>query len=210
MAKVTLSTEEQILEAAKKVFHRKGFEGTRMQEIADEAGFNKSLVHYYFRNKENLFQAVFEDAFSSLAPQVAGIFSGNSGFEEKITRFTGLYLTFIHENSFVPWFIINGLYEKPDQLGTIFKKTNVSPKALLDSIRKQVKREFGADIDPLHLYINILSLCIFPVIARPLIAQIFEYTDEEMAGFYEQRKSEVPLFIINSIKEFKKKNPPKK
>ena len=54
------TTEERILEAAKRVFHAKGYDGARMQEIADEAGVNKSLVHYYYRNKDNLFQAVFD------------------------------------------------------------------------------------------------------------------------------------------------------
>ena len=61
MVKKTLSTEEKILEAAKTIFHRKGFEGARMQEIADEAGINKSLLHYYFRTKDRLFDAVFQE-----------------------------------------------------------------------------------------------------------------------------------------------------
>jgi AcrR family transcriptional regulator len=68
MVKKALTTEEKILEAAKKVFHRKGFEGARMQEIADEAGINKALLHYYFRTKENLFDDVFKAAFREIFP----------------------------------------------------------------------------------------------------------------------------------------------
>ena len=49
------NTELKILKAAKEVFIIKGFEGSRMQEIADTAGINKSLLHYYFRTKDNLF-----------------------------------------------------------------------------------------------------------------------------------------------------------
>ena len=56
-----INTESRILEAAKEVFIAKGFDGARMQEIADTAEINKALLHYYFRNKDKLFEAVFED-----------------------------------------------------------------------------------------------------------------------------------------------------
>ena len=59
------STEQKILHAAKKVFHQKGYEGARMQDIADEAGINKALLHYYFRKKENLFDRVFQETLQS-------------------------------------------------------------------------------------------------------------------------------------------------
>lgn len=63
-------TERKILEAAKRVFGRKGLDGARMQEIADEAGLNKALLHYYFRSKDNLFRAVFREVFQSFFPAV--------------------------------------------------------------------------------------------------------------------------------------------
>ncbi len=52
------STEEKIFKAAKDVFHRKGFDGTRMQEIADKANINMSMLHYYYRSKDKLFEKV--------------------------------------------------------------------------------------------------------------------------------------------------------
>ena len=63
-------TEVQILEAAKNVFQFKGMDGARMQEIADKAGINKAMLHYYYRSKQLLFEAVFNQAFSLLAPQL--------------------------------------------------------------------------------------------------------------------------------------------
>src|SRR3989339_606529 len=51
-------SEEAILNAAQIVFLRRGFYGTRMQEIADEAGINKALLHYYFRSKDKIFEAI--------------------------------------------------------------------------------------------------------------------------------------------------------
>ncbi|MCK5537355.1 MAG: helix-turn-helix transcriptional regulator, partial [Bacteroidales bacterium] len=48
MAAYNINTEQKILLAATKIFSTKGMQGARMQEIADEAGINKALLHYYF------------------------------------------------------------------------------------------------------------------------------------------------------------------
>ena len=64
--KIEKSTEEKILAAAKKVFVLKGMAGARMQDIADEAGINKALLHYYFRSKEKLFESDFPRGCSKI------------------------------------------------------------------------------------------------------------------------------------------------
>ncbi len=76
-----MSTEEKIFEAAFKVFQSKGFTGARMQEIADEAGINKALLHYFYKSKEKLLEAVFINAFGKLAPQVNEIFNSSFGLQ---------------------------------------------------------------------------------------------------------------------------------
>src|SRR5690606_4984620 len=81
------STEKLILEAAKRVFHERGLAGTRMQQIADEAGINKALLHYYFRNKEQLFKAVFTDALAQVIPQITDIFNADQPLPDKIRTF---------------------------------------------------------------------------------------------------------------------------
>jgi len=48
----------RILDAAREVFVERGLDGARMQDIADKAGINKALLHYYFRNKEKLFELI--------------------------------------------------------------------------------------------------------------------------------------------------------
>jgi TetR/AcrR family transcriptional regulator len=196
------TTEERILEAAKKVFHCKGFDGARMQEIADEAGVNKSLVHYYYRNKDNIFQAVFEAAFTKLIARLNEIFFSDLPFISKIETFISYYVTFLSQNSYLPLFILNGLYEKPEQLKKMLDKHQLSPERLMEQIRKQVREELNLDVDPFHIYINILSLSIFPVVARPLIQTIFGFSDEQLQQFYEERKTVVPDFILKALKGY--------
>ena len=84
-------TEEQILDAAKEVFQKKGMDGARMQEIADKAGINKAMLHYYYRSKQLLFEAVFSNAFALLAPQMNKILNDDSSIEEKVRSFTHNY-----------------------------------------------------------------------------------------------------------------------
>ena len=80
----TDNTQEKILDAARKVFVTKGMDGARMQEIADEADINKALLHYYFRTKQQLFDAIFEESMGKLVPNVMEIFKQKSNFREKI------------------------------------------------------------------------------------------------------------------------------
>ena len=86
--KIEDAREIQILNAAKNVFQKKGMDGARMQEIADEAGINKALLHYYYRSKQQLFEAVFNLAFNLIAPQLNQILNDDSSVEIKIRNFT--------------------------------------------------------------------------------------------------------------------------
>jgi len=198
------STEERILAAAKKIFHSKGFDGARMQEIANEAGVNKSLVHYYYRNKDNLFRAVFEDAFLRLMAKLNEVFFSELSFSSKIETFLTYYISFLSQNSYLPLFILNGLYEKPEEIKAMLQKMKLSPERLMEQLRKQVKEEFHLDIDPFHLYINILALSIFPLVANPLIRTVFGFSNEQLIQFYDERKTVVPEFILNALKGYEK------
>ncbi|MCX6288013.1 MAG: TetR/AcrR family transcriptional regulator [Bacteroidetes bacterium] len=197
-------TEEKILESARQIFHQKGFNGAKMQEIADLAGINKALLHYYFRNKESLFEKVFNETFSQMASKMSEIFLSEMTLMSKIGIFINFYLNFISRHSFVVQFIINALHDKPEQLREVILKQNLVPELLLEQIRKQLKEEMGLDIDPLHLYVNILGLVVFPVLAKPLLQSMFQIPDERMEVFFEQRKIIVPTFIENALNGYEK------
>lgn len=188
--------------AAKAIFHLRGFEGARMQEIADEAGVNKALLHYYYRNKETLFKAVFEDAFTRLIGRLNDIFYSEITIEEKLNTFLEYYIDFLSENSYLPMFILQGLYARPEQLKALLESRKLVPKKLLFHLREQIKREKNLDIDPFHFYINILALCIFPVLAKPVIQAIFELSNEEIQQFFSERKKVVPEFFMHALKSY--------
>jgi TetR/AcrR family transcriptional regulator len=201
MVKKELSTEEKILEAAKNVFHRKGFEGARMQEIADEAGINKALLHYYFRTKENLFDAVFRAAFREIFTKLFATVDSDDPLEEKLKNLINEYISFLQKNAYIPGFILTEMNQNPEKIIEVFNSAPVSPAMLLKRMRKSVNDEKLKKTDFRDLFINILALCIFPIVARPMLQHIFEFSDKEYDQFIENRKKELPQFIMNAIRK---------
>ena len=191
--------EEKILTAAKKVFHKKGFDGTRMQEIADEAGINKSLLHYYFRSKENLFDAVFKDAFYELFRKIFSVIGSSISLEEKIRYIFSDYIGFMQKNPYIPSFLINEIQHNPDRITSLFKNSPNPPGEILKQVKNSLEAEGLNDIDHRQFVINIISLSIFPIIAKPLLKSILNLTEEEFEEFIEIRKKELPDFILKSI-----------
>ncbi len=195
------TTEEQILNAAKNVFQAKGMDGARMQEIADKAGINKAMLHYYYRSKQLLFEAVFKNAFSLLAPQLNSILNDDSSIEEKIKNFTANYISFIIKHPYLPNFIIQELNRNPEFVLKL-KENKGFPN--LEKFKKQVDYEVETGIiKPIsaeQLFINILALNIFPFVAKPLIMALINTDDNAYKKLIEDRKTEVSNFIINSIK----------
>ncbi|MGL6267798.1 MAG: TetR family transcriptional regulator [Chitinophagaceae bacterium] len=197
------STEEKILNAAREVFFQKGFSGARMQDIADEAGINKALLHYYFRSKEKLFETIFREAFEKLVPRIIEVFSSKLPFFEKIRAFCEAYITMAIENPFIPIFILNEMHRNPEgfkkTFGDIPKKL---PHTLLKSvIKKAMDDGLIREIDPLQLIMNMLSLCMFPTISRPMFQLVMNMSDMQFKKMNELRKKEVADFIIQAIKK---------
>jgi TetR/AcrR family transcriptional regulator len=196
-----ITTENQILDSAEKVFQTKGMDGARMQEIADNAGINKAMLHYYYRNKQLLFEAVFKNAFSLLAPQLNKILNDDSSIEDKIKNFTSNYITFVIQHPFLPNFIIQELNRNPE---FVLKLKSNSGFLNLEKFKSQVDFEVKNGvlkaISAEQLFINIISLNIFPFVGKPLIKALINVDDVVYNQLVENRKTEVANFIINSIK----------
>lgn len=196
------NAEEKILAAARKVFLHKGFTGARMQEIADEAGINKALLHYYFRSKEKLFEEIFREAFGKLLPSLAGIFKEPISIFEKIERFTEGYITIVLEHPYIPVFVLSEMHRNPDE----FFDTHVRPdlRSNVQLIGKQFAEAIAQGlirpIDPRQLMMNMMSLCVFPFVARPMLQRMMQASDKTYHSLLEQRKKEVSQFIIAAIK----------
>jgi AcrR family transcriptional regulator len=195
------NTELVILNAAKEVFQEKGMAGSRMQEIADKAKINKSMLHYYYRSKQLLFEAVFKNAFRLLAPQLNKVLNDDSELFDKIRNFTNNYISFVIVHPYLPNFVIQELNKNPDFIGRLraekdFPTIEKFKVQVEDAIARGLIKPIGAE----QLVINIMSLNIFPFIAAPLLQVLINVEEKEYGELMERRKTEVADFIINSIR----------
>jgi TetR/AcrR family transcriptional regulator len=193
------NTENHILIAAREVFIAKGFEGARMQEIADHAGINKALLHYYFRSKDKLFEAVFSEVASNLFPAMKQMLEADLELKEKIALFIRIYLKALQENPFIPAFILNTLNTNPDSFLKYIKKAGLNPKLLQKQIDDEIARGIIRTIKAEHLIVNIIAMCIFPFVARPIVQNIFDMNNDEYQAYLASRQTEIVDFVLKSI-----------
>jgi len=196
------NTETLILNAATAVFQKKGMDGSRMQEIADKAGINKAMLHYYYRSKQKLFEAVFKSAINLMAPKIIKIMETDEPLFDKIRNFTDKYITFISKHSFIPIFIIQELNRNPAIIKDIFvsKFDNSVKLKLVTQIEELIKKGEIRPIKPEQLLVNIISLSVFPFIAKPLLSAVLQKDEKAYKAFLEERKTHVAEFVINAIK----------
>jgi len=201
-------TEEIILEAAHRVFLRRGSAGARTQEIADEAGVNKALLHYYFRSKERLADAVFARAASKLLPPVIATLASEADLETKVERVIEIELDVLLRHPYLPGYIISELTHNPERVRQfIAALTGVSidelaPRVLgtvAQQIRVAARDGHIRPITPDQFLLNLLSLCVFPFAARPMVQAVLQLDDAGFARLIAKRKRELPVFFLQGL-----------
>lgn len=196
------NTEKKIIEAAKQVFEEEGYAGARMQQIADSAQINKGLLHYYFKSKDKIFETVFTAAFEKMMSKVGKIFPAELPIEEKIEMFVNQYLDVLSKNSYVPAFVLSELNKRPQTIVDKILNHPNKPKVNLFAQQIQTAVDEGKirPIKPEHLIINLVSMCIFPFVGKPMIQILLEKDKTQYNKLLKERKTEVTQFILQAIK----------
>ena len=196
-------TEEKIFEAATEVFTEKGMDGARMQLIADHAGINKALLHYYFRTKDHLFNAVFEKIAGKLFMKFAPIFEKNLTLEEKLRFFFREHITFLQKNPRLPGFILNEINRNPSRIKKLLK--NVDFKKLWSMLVEQHKDEIDnynlSEESIPQILTTIAAISVFPFAARGLLEGIFENLGVDFDKYIEERKEFAAEFVLKALKK---------
>ncbi|MFT5142607.1 MAG: TetR/AcrR family transcriptional regulator [Rhodothermales bacterium] len=193
-------TEEQIFEAAREVFYEQGFDGARMQSIAKRAGINHSMLHYYFRTKGKLFDAVFRRAAMVFMPPVVDVLKSDLPLLDKLDLFVDRYFAMVKANPHMPGFIIQELRRNPAALrqvagtvvGTVFDGLSREVHAAVES--GQLK-----PTTPEDLLANLFGLCAFPFLAQPMLETIFGMEQSRYEAFLEGRRQTVKTFIKQAL-----------
>lgn len=193
--------EEEILNAAKDIFQQKGMAGARMQEIADKAKINKALLHYYYRSKQLLFEAVFKNAFNLLAPQIGKVLNDDTDLFEKIRNFTNNYVSFVIKHPYLPNFVIQELNRNPEFIDKLRASENFpSTEKFKLQVTTAINEGKIRPIEAEQLLINIIAMNIFPFIGEPLLMALTNVDKKKYSELLQNRKTEAAEFIINAIK----------
>lgn len=197
-----INTEQKILEAAREIFIQKGFAGARMQEIADKAQINKAMLHYYFKTKRTLFTAIVTENINLLAPKVSAAFLGEGSVYEKLCGLVDIYIDTILQHPDIPMFLLHEMSQ--GQKDSIAKMKQViddnhSLVSLLDQIRKEQEENILKPVPPNHLVLSVMSLIVFPFVARPIFETMLEIPPQYYAKMMQERKAIVKEIIKSSF-----------
>lgn len=203
-------TERRILDAAHAVFLRRGTAGARMQEIASEARVNQALLHYYFRTKEQLARAAFERAGSQLMPAVIQEIAGEAPLDEKVRRVVALEIDHLSRAPYLPGYIIGELAHRPERVPQLIAALThgLTPDQLRPRIfgvlRRQIEERVAAGtmrkVAPESFVVNLMSLCIFPFAARPMLQALLGLDAGGFAQFIAHRRDELADFFLGALR----------
>ena len=192
-----MNSEERIKAAARKVFHQKGYAGTRTRDIAEEAGINHAMVNYYFRSKEKLFGIVMLETMTFFFKGVSAILNNeNTSLEEKIEQVVANYIDLLLEEPELPTFMFNEVRTNPEP----FVANTPILQALENSVLARQYAEAvaqGRITEPnlIHTVLNVISLVIFPFIAQPIFTALSRTDKEAYKTLMLERKKLIPQWI---------------
>lgn len=205
----TLDMESRIIEAAKKVFVRKGFEATRMGDVATEVGISRTSLHYYFRTKEMLFDAIFAQLMNGMLPNITLILDEPTTFLEKLPKIVNQYVSVLQRNPLLPVFVINEFNRDPEHL---YKAMMKDPSRIETMLRLQkqmldeMERGLLKKLPLVYTVTTLLGLVVFPLLARNPLTDIFLGSDPaKFEAFIEERKSFITDVMVRLLTP---ENPP--
>jgi TetR/AcrR family transcriptional regulator len=196
-------TEEKIFDAATEVFEEKGMSGARMQEISTRAGINKALLHYYFRTKEHLFDAVFELLAKKMFARFSNILEKDLPLEDILRMFYREQISFLQKNPKLPAFIINEINQNPQRIKKLL--SNIDFPEAIQAILEKHKNElhkYNIDENSIpQILTSIVALSVFPFAARGILKIVFENAGYDFNRYIEERKEFAADFVIKAIKK---------
>jgi AcrR family transcriptional regulator len=191
------NTEQRILEAAKQIFLRDGLQGARMQDIADLATINRSMLHYYFRDKEMLTHETMKSVIAQFIKTFKENLNSDISFEEKVKKYIETEVDFAFNN---PNMLIFGLHEASKD-PEFFKKIIENKRST--NFRNQLKEAYQKgeiktkDIE--EFVITVSSLCMFPFIAGPIYMMIFGWNQDKWESYRKTLRKSLPKLIKQVI-----------
>jgi TetR/AcrR family transcriptional regulator len=195
-------TERLIKDTARDIFFQKGRLNATTQEIADEAGVNRALIHYYFRSREQLLEVVFQEAVAETRNKISEIFSSSETFKRKISQYLDVFIDRNIRYPYIQNFIVTEINHDSEKEKEYFhqKRENLT-KTILPQMNEEIKKGTMAPIKMEHFMTNLMSMCSYPLVAKPIIQGMFGFDEKAYKSFLKERKAIIYQVLFNEPPE---------
>ena len=163
--------EARIVDAARQLFIERGFVGTSMSDIASRAGINRPTLHYYFRTKERMFDAVFGGIVGTLVPRVKDIvLQPDRPIGERVVSVVDAYYDVFGANPGLPMFIVREMHRDFD--GVVRTIMEMRLGQYIESVRQGLQGEMDSgrlrQVPMRYLFLTFYSMLTMPFVAGNL------------------------------------------
>jgi TetR/AcrR family transcriptional regulator len=191
-------TERLIKEKAKILFFQKGFLNATTQEIADEAGINRALIHYYFRSREQMLETLLDETLQEKKDRVRDILTSSLPFKEKIANYIDMVVDYGLRYPYLDNFIISEMARRPEKVRLFCARDPFKSSDLIrQELDKEIKKGRIAAVSAEHFMVNLISLCNYPLLAKSVIQTIHGLSDTAYRKFLVKRKRIIFHTIFN-------------
>lgn len=185
----SIQTEKLIKEKARELFFHKGYLNATTQEIADEAGVNRALIHYYFKSREQMLEILLDETIEEKREHIRSILSSDLSLYQKVARYIDVVVDYGLKYPFLENFIISETARNPQKVKDHCERYKLKSTELIrEQIEEEVKRGKLAPISAEHFMINLSALCNYPLLAKPVLQTVYGLTDSGFQKFLKQRK----------------------
>ncbi|MDU1890830.1 MAG: TetR/AcrR family transcriptional regulator [Dysgonomonas sp.] len=200
-----LNTEKVILEAAEAEFLEKGYGSSKMLAIAKRAGVSHSMLHYYYRSKENLFQTIFLKKIQVISSSLGGIFDQQLSFFETVRLIIEFQFDFVANNPKLPRFILNEIASNENNRALLLSLLAPQIKSISEKLENMLTKEIDrGSIRPITVYdliMNIVSMNVSTFIAMPIVRDLFSLKDDKLVqDLLDKRRESNIQFVLNALR----------
>ncbi|MEM8559125.1 MAG: TetR/AcrR family transcriptional regulator [Bacteroidota bacterium] len=195
------AAEANILDAAQRVFLRSGTDGARMQEIANEAGVNKSMLHYYFRSKERLAEAVFMRAVRTTYRRFEPAMQSSGPFEEFLRALVAADLAMMDDHPYLVGYILSELHHHPERWRQAIRlEFPVGSEAMQAKLDAAIEAGEIRPISLLAFTTFIVSMTFFPSVGGGLVRAYVGASKEEWDAYLADREELIVELCLNGLR----------
>lgn len=199
------NTEQAILKAAEELFLEQGFEQTTTKQIAQRAGCNQALLHYYYRTKDNLFVQIFEEKAKFIATHFLDINSTAQTLEERISQMVELHFELFRKNPRLVPFLLKEVLSDPVRVAPILDKIKQYMVKIFgkidEALHVEIEKGAARPVSTLNVILTLVSLDMAPFIIAPVLQRVLDLTDEQLDEQLDKRKPEVVEILLRQIRK---------